>query len=165
MDIDKMIPHDLSIAVAEKVMGWTDIRQHSLNNTIGTAPSGPHRNNQRIPDYALYIWLAWMVVEKLTTDEERKHPLFFKCNYRWGYEKDGYPIAYAAFDWKLTGDSHPLYVATAALMPAAICKAALKAVTDDVSPGAIRYGRDNYIAELQAAQKAILLLAITHAKI
>ena len=56
--------------------------------------------------------------------------MFFKCNYKWGYEKDNYELAYAAFDWKLTGDSHPLYPAIAYTMPHAICLAALKAAQE-----------------------------------
>lgn len=80
--------------------------------------------------YSTLINFAWDVVEKLTQDEDRKHPVFFKCNYRWFYRDEQDYVAYAAFDWKLTGDSHPLYPANADEMPLAICLAALKVVTN-----------------------------------
>ena len=80
--------------------------------------------------YSDLISFAWEVVEKLTGNEDRKHPVFFKCNYRWFYRAEQDYVAYAAFDWKLTGDSHPLYPANADTMPHAICLAALKVITN-----------------------------------
>ncbi len=82
-------------------------------------------------EYSLYIEQAWEIVEFITSPEDVKHPMFFKCNYKWGYKEDDWPAAYAAFDWKLTGDSHPLYEATASTMPLAICLAALEIARDE----------------------------------
>ena len=75
---------------------------------------------------------ALLLVEKITANEDYKHPVYYKLTYRWMYEKDieedpeNRFHALAVFDWKLTGDSHPLYPCRADTIAFATCIAALK---------------------------------------
>lgn len=127
MDIDKMIPHDLSVAVAEMVMGWTDITaKHSLHNTRGTAPSGMRRYNQRVPGYATDIRRAWEVVEHMIeTYGIKAHNGFMVGRQDAGDDHVPDSLWYCEFynpsEQCAGGDT----------APEAICKAAIKAVTDD----------------------------------
>jgi hypothetical protein len=82
-----------------------------------------------IPHYSEDIDAAWQVVEKLTRLEREPNPLYFRLTWGWWdkpHSEDS-PQYWAVFDWKLTGDSHPLYLAIAETAPLAICRASLLA--------------------------------------
>ena len=54
----------------------------------------------------------WEVVNAITADHRLPQELYFKLVYGWDKGGKGAKRAYASFDWKETGDSHPLYWAT-----------------------------------------------------
>lgn len=129
----------VSVLVAQYVMGWhhisDDIPMRTQKERGGFIVDGIPNILRRgsigefwQPQYK--IMDAWDVIEKLTVDEDRKHPLFFKCNYHWYPANENQMAAYAAFDWKMTGDRNPLYQARASTMPYAICLAALYVAWD-----------------------------------
>lgn len=80
---------------------------------------------------------AFQIVKRLCQDDREPHDLYFKLTYAWWYKADreakGYPLVRAVFDWKETGDSNPLHQGLADTIPLAICRAALRAVRQDVS--------------------------------
>jgi hypothetical protein len=119
---------ELDALVMVEVFGW-DLTPHEFGHdlphgpfrAIGYDDEGLHVLGMQNP--STDIDAAFEVVEKLTADDDRKHPLHFRCHYRFHYEAENQMAAYAVFDWKLTGDSHPLYPAHAETMPHAICLA------------------------------------------
>jgi hypothetical protein len=86
--------------------------------------------------YSRDIAAAMQVVEELTRLEREPNPLYFSLTWGWWdkpHSEDS-PQYWAVFDWKLTGDSHPLYLAIAETASHAICKAALLATLEAESP-------------------------------
>lgn len=143
MKIDELTTGpELDALVAEKVMGWRRVSegepyfwptQKMIERIKELHPDVLAVDYFPAPLFSTDIAVAWVVVDHLTEDEERKHPLYFTCTYNWAYKKDGEKYgkkAYAAFDWKLTGDKHPFYQGSADTMQHAICLAALEAVSD-----------------------------------
>ena len=124
---------EIDILIIENIWGWGHTLREKPHSHVLTdiwRDAYTYHTAAQLPRISRHISHAWHTVELLTEDETREHPLFFRCTYNWNYDKDNEPSAWAAFDWKLTGDSNPLFAATADDMPLAICKAALLAHFD-----------------------------------
>lgn len=111
---------DISIRVAEIVMGWDVIEEEvdgSIHRTYAT-PSGHIKQDDDIPDYANDIALAWHVVANMIGNSWKMELLF--------QETEEAPTAYATFTCTL--GERPPGEAAAATPSLAICLAALEAV-------------------------------------
>lgn len=77
---------------------------------------------------------AAMQLVKHLCQDDRDPRLYFKLTYGFWAKKDSTLLAMAifAFGWK-TGNSRPLYQGLADTIPLAICRAALRAVREDLS--------------------------------
>jgi hypothetical protein len=153
MKWSEITPLERNSLTAERVMGWRWYRglwNGVMHRTLclpaqnpgtweladGTEPIGGFiRGQYAVPEYSEDIARAMQVVKHMTSDDNppmlgdgEPHKLHFGLTYRWG---DG-PIACAHFDWKLTGDRHPLYQGFADTVSEAICLAALRAVGVEV---------------------------------
>jgi hypothetical protein len=88
-----------------------------------------------LPHYSTRTEAAFIIVKHLCQDGREPYELYFKLVYGWWPEELNVdrPLVGAVFDWKGTGDSKPLYQGLADTIPLAICRAALRAVREDVS--------------------------------
>lgn len=112
----------LDYLIAEHVMGW---------QRDGAKLTPPKGMGTVADNYSTNIAAAFRVVDALTTGDRQPNPLYFKLVYRWGDSPKFGPPTWAVFDWKCTGDSHPLYSARADAVSLAICRAALKVVANE----------------------------------
>jgi hypothetical protein len=104
---------ELDVLVAEKVMGWTNLRTTKAGMRRGTPAEYPHIGHE-VPPYSTDMSAAWEVVEKMR-------------------EREGYAGVESNHDlWEAS--MGPWYVATAETAPLAICRAALAAIASTPIP-------------------------------
>lgn len=107
--------HELDTLVAERVMGWTRIRQRDNGSWQMTAPTG--QESAYVPTFSTDIAAAWQVVEHFVAKG-------------WGMTILS-PSHWAEVGWTAWIDGEFTHEkAEADTSPLAICRAALAAVKD-----------------------------------
>lgn len=117
---------ELDALIAEKVMGWQEVRvgvgDDGIEGLMGVPDSpDPWRSAYWVPAYSIDIAHAWQVVEKLRADcvfanigPDPSEGGGYNCQFHWGEGEDDFDIG--------------VVDAEAPTAPHAICLAALKAV-------------------------------------
>lgn len=126
---------ELDALIAKEVFGIKGIK---YTPTWGWGYlEGEPKTFTRLPRYSTVDADALNIVRHLCQDGRKPNELYFELVYGWWYQKDrevkGYPLVRAVFDWKETGDSHPLYQGLGDTIALAICRAALRVVREDLS--------------------------------